>query len=186
MKRYSLVLMMLFSLPVFAGDAPMFRGGPEHLGIFKSPALEKFTKIKWKFHTGGRVISSPTVAGDTLYVGSGDHNFYAVNLADGKAKWKFETGSRIASSAAVSGGLAYFESYDGSFYAIDTATGKPRWTFPVPGERRYAATHLHGAMPEGETMPDPFDFDPSSPVVWNGSVYFGSGNGNITRRPGQG
>lgn len=30
-----------------------------------------------------------------------------------------------------------------------------------------------------ETMPDPFDCFLSSPAVWNGAVYFGSGDGNI-------
>lgn len=28
-------------------------------------------------------------------------------------------------------------------------------------------------------MPDPFDFYLSSPAVWNGAVYFGSGDGNV-------
>ena len=28
-------------------------------------------------------------------------------------------------------------------------------------------------------MPDPFDVYLSSPVVWNGTVYFGSGDGNV-------
>ena len=40
----------------------------------------------------------------------------------------------------------------------------------------HAATHLHGSLPFGETMPDPFDVYLSSPVVWNGAVFFGSGD----------
>jgi outer membrane protein assembly factor BamB len=28
-------------------------------------------------------------------------------------------------------------------------------------------------------MPDPFDVYLSSPAVWNGAVYFGSGDGNV-------
>ena len=46
-------------------------------------------------------------------------------------------------------------------------------------ERRFAAKHLHGAEPAAETMPDPFDFYLSSPIVANGLVYFGSGDTNI-------
>jgi outer membrane protein assembly factor BamB len=41
------------------------------------------------------------------------------------------------------------------------------------------AKHLHGVQPAAETMPDPFDCFLSSPVVWNGATYFGSGDGNI-------
>jgi outer membrane protein assembly factor BamB len=33
-------------------------------------------------------------------------------------------------------------------------------------------------QPVGETMPDPFDCYLSSPVVWQGAVYFASGDGN--------
>ncbi len=89
------------------------------------------------------------------------------------------TKGRIPSSPAVASGMVYFGSYDGFFYAVDAASGKVAWKFRNPGERRFAATHLHGAIPAGETMPDPFDVYLSSPVVWNGGVYFGSGDGNV-------
>jgi eukaryotic-like serine/threonine-protein kinase len=119
------------------------------------------------------------VAGDTVYVGSGDHNLYAINLDAGTLKWKFKTGGRVNSSPAVAGGMVYFGSYDGSFYAVDAATGKVNWKFQTAGERRFAARHLHGAEPATETMPDPFDFYLSSPAIDKGAVYFGSGDGNV-------
>jgi outer membrane protein assembly factor BamB len=75
--------------------------------------------------------------------------------------------------------LVYFDAYDGFFYAVDAGSGQLKWKFETAGERRFAATHLHGATPAAETMPDPFDFYLSSPVVWQGAVYFGSGDGNI-------
>ena len=40
----------------------------------------------------------------------------------------------------------------------DADTGQVKWKFQTDGERRFAGTHLHGAEPAGETMPDPFDF----------------------------
>src|SRR6202035_3340101 len=49
----------------------------------------------------------------------------------------------------------------------------------TPGEHRFTAPHLHGTLPVGEMMPDPFDVYLSSPAVWNGAVYFGSGDGNV-------
>ena len=76
----------------------------------------------------------------------------------GAKKWTFKTESRITSSPAVAAGVVYFGSYDGNFYAVDAATGKEKWKFATPGERRFAATHLHGASPVAEVMPDPFDF----------------------------
>ena len=156
----------------------MFRGNPRHTGVF-APAAASSGQLKWKFHTAGPVLSSPAVVGALLYVGSADHNLYAINLADGTQKWKFKTHGRVSSSPAVSGGLVYFGSYDGTFYAVDAASGQEKWKFLAPGERRFAAKHLHGAEPAEETMPDPFDCYLSSPAVWNGTVYFGSGNGNV-------
>jgi eukaryotic-like serine/threonine-protein kinase len=75
-------------------------------------------------------------------------------------------------------GMVYFESYDGNFYALEAATGQLKWKFQTAGERHYAGTHLHGMQPAAESMPDPWDFFLSSPSVWNGTVYFGSGDSN--------
>ena len=102
-----------------------------------------------------------------------------VDLNSGAMKWKFETRARVVSSPAVAGGLVYFSSYDGWFYAVDALTGKFKWKFKNAGERRFAGTHIHGSLPAAETMPDPFDCYLSSPAVWNGNVYFGSGDGNV-------
>jgi eukaryotic-like serine/threonine-protein kinase len=171
--------MLLSGASAHAADADMFRGNPQHTGVYDAAGVPKFSRLKWKFHTGGAVHSSPAVVGDTVYFGSSDHNFYAVNSESGTQKWKFDTGSRITSSPVVAGGLVYFGSFDGNFYAVDSASGQLRWKFQMAGERRYAGARLHGAEPRAEVMPDPFDFYLSSPVVWNGAVYFGSGDGNV-------
>lgn len=153
----------------------MFRNDLAHSGIYAA-GVSRFNGIKWTFHTQGEVISSPAIVNGVVYVGSNDGNLYAVDQQTGSQKWKFPTGARVTSSPAVANGLVYFSSYDGNFYAIDAATGKLQWKFRNAGERRYAGTHLHGLLPEGESMPDPFDFYLSSPAVWHGAVYFGSGD----------
>lgn len=162
-----------------AQDAPMFRGNLEHSGVYNSAGVPKLNGVKWKFHTNGRVISSPAVANGIVYVGSTDSNLYAVDAASGTLKWKFETGSWVVASPAVEKGVIYFGCYDSSFYAVDAATGQLKWKFQTGGERRYIGKHLHHLEPAAEAMPDPWDFYLSSPSVWNGAVYFGSGDGNI-------
>jgi outer membrane protein assembly factor BamB len=162
----------------FSQDTSMFRNDLAHSGIYAA-GVPRFNGIKWTFHTQGEVISSPAIVNGVVYVGSNDGNLYAIDQQTGSQKWKFPTGARVTSSPAVANGLVYFSSYDGNFYAIDAATGKLQWKFRNAGERRYAGTHLHGLLPEGESMPDPFDFYLSSPAVWHGAVYFGSGDGNI-------
>ena len=172
-------IVLSFCWAALGEDAVMFRGNPRHTGVYEDPGVAKLSSVKWKFHTSGMMIGSPAVVGGVVYVGSTDGNLYAVDAEDGALKWKFNTQSRVPSSPAVAGGVVYFTAYDGNFYAVDAGTGKLKWKFQTGGERRFAAKHLHGMQPAAEMMPDPFDCFLSSPVVWNGAVYFGSGDGNV-------
>jgi outer membrane protein assembly factor BamB len=181
MKRFCLILLFSALLPAFmlAQNSPMFRGDPQHSGIYSAAGVPTFNSVKWKFHTGGRVISSPAVVGGVAYVGSTDCNLYAIDVASGAQKWKFETKGWVVSSPAVGAGVVYSLSYDGNFYAVDAISGQLKWKFATGGERRYAGTHLHYLQPVTERMPDPWDVFLSSPAVWNGAVYFGSSDGNV-------
>ena len=181
-KQRSLIfssLLAYFLLPASAQILPMFRGNLQHTGEYDGAGVPSFTRIKWKFATQGQVISSPAIADGTAYVGSTDGNLYAVDLETGAQRWKFSTHVRITSSPALDNGVIFFESYDANFYALNAANGQLKWKFATAGERRFAGKHLHGSQPEAESMPDPFDFYLSSPAVWNGMVYFGSGDGNV-------
>jgi outer membrane protein assembly factor BamB len=168
----------LFATASFAGTPAMFRGGLAHTGVYAGRAIAA-PQIAWTFETKGRVIGSPTVSDGVAYVGSTDGSLYAVDVKSGAALWKFHTDGRVVSTPAVADAKVFFESYDGNFYAVDAKSGAQAWKFAVPGERRFAAAHLHGQLPAGETMPDPFDFYLSSPAAADGAVYFGSGDGNV-------
>jgi outer membrane protein assembly factor BamB len=174
-----MIFLVACSPAVYGQDAPTFRGNAQHTGVYSAAGITGFSGLKWKFHTNGMVIGSAAVSGESVYVGSTDGSMYAVDAESGKQKWKFDVKSRVVSSPAVSDGAVYFTAYDGNVYAVGTADGQLRWKFKTDGERRFAGKHLHGVQPTSETMPDPFDVYLSSPVVWNGAVFFGSGDGNI-------
>lgn len=179
-RRLALVsLAVLIFQPAMAADAPMFHGNAQHTGVYGGAGTAALGGVKWAFHAKGAFVSSPAVVGDKVFVGSTDGFLYAVNRGAGTLKWKFETKGRVVSSPAVAGGIVYFGSYDSTFYAVDAATGALKWKFATGGERRFAARHLHGSEPAAEMMPDPWDCYLSSPVVSNGKVIFGSGDGNI-------
>src|SRR5882724_11006878 len=169
----------VLSSSAFAQDASMFRGNPRHNGIYDAAGVPQFTRVEWKFHTNGFVLSSPAISAGVLYVGSTDGNLYALDVKSGKEKWKFPAGVRTTSSPAVAGGLVYFESYSGNFIALDITSGQMKWKFQTDGEHRFIAKNIHGGMPAGEADPDPFDIYLSSPTIVDGVVYFGSGDGNI-------
>lgn len=182
MKRFLAgigLFVVVFCCSVWSQDAPMFRGNLQHTGVYSAAGAPNLNGIKWKFHTGGRVISSPAVVDGVVYVGSTDGNLYAIDAVSGTQKWQFETKAWEVSSPAVVSGVVYFLSYDGHFYALDAATAQVKWKFATDGEKHYAGTHLHYLQPAAETMPDPWDFYLSSPCVWNGAVYFGSSDGNV-------
>lgn len=74
-------------------------------------------------------MSSPALANGTVFVGSGDQNVYALDMARGAVKWIFPTGDVVHASPAVVGGVVYIGSWDRNLYAIDAATGKERWRY---------------------------------------------------------
>src|ERR1700682_4373803 len=133
----AVVLFLSQNVPAYSKETSTFRGDLQHTGVYHTGGVAQFTRVKWKFHTHGFVVSSPAVADGVVYVGSNDGNLYAIDAASGKQKWTFRTGSRVDSSPLVANGVAYFGSYDGNFYALDTATGHVKWKFKTGGERRF-------------------------------------------------
>lgn len=156
-----------------------FHGDPAHSGVFAGGGPRQFHRVKWKFATGDRVVSSPVLAEGVIFFGSDDGKVYAVDAETGIQRWAFATRGPAPASPAVSGGMVYFPSYDGRFYAVDARTGRLKWKFSTGGERRFEAKGIHGFQPKNQTIPDPFDVYLSSPVVAEGAVYFGSGDGNV-------
>jgi hypothetical protein len=54
---------------------PQFRGGPEHRAAYCGDPARRVAGALWKFATGGPVESSPAVADEIVYFGSGDGAF---------------------------------------------------------------------------------------------------------------
>jgi len=112
----------------------------------------------WRYETGGRVYSSPAIAGDKLLIGSGDSCLYALNKYDGSLIWKYRTNGPVHSTPEVSNSNVYFSSTDGSLYAVDINTGSLSWRF----------------LSNGERSRDIWDYYISSPKLSNGLVFWGS------------
>ena len=118
-----------FGVPLAADSPwPKFRRDAEQRGA--APFTGARGGPMWSFPTGKGIFSSPVVGGDgTIYVGSADRSFYALN-PDGTQRWRFETGEIIDSAGLLDDqGRVYFGSGDGRLYALDAATGAQRWTF---------------------------------------------------------
>jgi len=180
MKTSSIIAALLALLTGEVCQAQsMFRGNPAHTGVYEGTGPRQFHRIKWKFPTGERIVSSPVWSDGVIYFGGDDGNIYAVDATTGRQIWKQATGGPVPSTPAVVGGTVYAVSYDGKLYALAAETGAVRWKFATGGERRFEAKGLNGLQPRNQTVADPFDVFLSSPVVAQGAVYFGSGDGHL-------
>ena len=177
-SRFAFALVNLFLAQMCLAQS-MFRGNATHTGAYSGSPPRQFHHIKWKFPTGNRIVSSPVIDGKTLCFGGDDGNIYAVDAETGHQIWKHTVGGPVSSTPALANGMVYVNSYDGKFYALNAQTGAVKWKFATGGERRFEAKGLHGMQPKNQTIADPFDIFLSSPVVAQGAVYFGSGDGNL-------
>jgi outer membrane protein assembly factor BamB len=175
----SIILLTIFCAAGFSQAQSMFRGDAAHSGSYSGPVPRQFHRVKWKFATGDRIVSSPVIDNKRIYFGSDDGNVYAVDAETGRQIWKCATKGPVPSSPAVADGIVYATSYDGKLYALNSETGAVKWKFATAGERRFEAKGLDGMQPKNQTIADPFDIFLSSPVAVKNTVYFGSGDGNV-------
>ena len=131
------------------------------------PVLQNLPAVKWKFTTKGSIVGSPTSDGSSIFVGSYDSCFYAIDKNSGAQKWKIRIGGPIASSAILQGDKLYFYGGDGNLHCRDKNTGKLIWNYKT----------LSGALPDRKY--DWPDYYQSSPVMSEGTIYFGSGDGRL-------
>ncbi|WP_460539172.1 outer membrane protein assembly factor BamB family protein [Echinicola sediminis] len=106
--------------------------------IIKVPAetdLNKQIEIALSSIQKGKkeINATPVFDKETLYVGSGDFSFYAMDAKTGKTKWEYPTKGAIYKTAQVSESSVFVLSDDGLLHAVDKQTGMKKWdheTFP--------------------------------------------------------
>ena len=76
-------------------------------------------------------MSSPAVAGGTVYVGSWDDKVYALDAATGHLHWSYEAGDAV-NSPVVAGGIVHVGSFHSTVYALD-ARGLAAWPAAMAG-----------------------------------------------------
>jgi outer membrane protein assembly factor BamB len=107
--------------------------------------------------------SSPALAGDHLYLGSSNHNLYAIDKVTGAIVWTVETGDAIESSPAVAINgdqrIVVVGSNDGNVYFVQDNGGS--YAQPVPAFNAGSAVR-------------------SSPAIGSdGTVYVGADDGRL-------
>jgi len=77
---------------------------------------EKTGKVAWSFPTYNYVYGSPALAQvpgtpPTVYIGSYDEHFYALNARSGKQEWRYAVGGPVPGTATVIGHTVYTSSF---------------------------------------------------------------------------
>ncbi|MDR2964675.1 MAG: PQQ-binding-like beta-propeller repeat protein [Treponema sp.] len=95
--------------------------------------------VRWKIklQDNDEILESlnpPVVMGNTIYFGSHDGNFYALDADSGYMRWVFKSGSRINSIPYADKDQVYFGGKDGKLYALSRSTGEEIWNFSAYGE----------------------------------------------------
>ena len=85
-----------------------------------------------------RIITTPTVSGDIVYVATSDNYVRAWSLSQKKENFSFAAGGPISGTILAGGGLIYFGADDGLLHALDSRSGKIAWQRRV-GTVRFAA-----------------------------------------------
>lgn len=129
---------------------PMFRHDLSHTGFSTSDAPSSNDTL-WIYETRHQIMSSPAVFEGVVFIGSYDHNLYALNATTGLLIWKYETDGTIFSSPSVENGKVFVSSSDGRLYALNASTREYIWSFEFWG------------------------LGHSSPAVVNSKVFIGSG-----------
>lgn len=80
----------------------------------------------------GAAKGSPSIYGDTLYVGSDDARFAAYDRHTGAQLWEHNiegTSQGIHGSPALSTEMVYIGAYNGTIYAYDRESGEQMWSY---------------------------------------------------------
>ena len=156
-------------------------------------------KVEWTYDFKDKVVASPIIKDDILYVGDCDGDFYALNISselndeDHDTVWEANLPDPIKSTATIKDNTVYVGCDDGYVYALDN-NGDEKWTYklgdkisssPIIAEDtvyvgstngKLVALDLSGGEKWTYTTADKIV---SSPAYVNDTVIFGSEDGNL-------
>ena len=131
--------------------------------------FDKLPVVQWRFKIKQPIFSSPVISEGMVYISGLDSTLYALELTTGNVKWKLKTNGEIRSTVVIEGTKVFLLGGNGVLSCIDKNTGKPIWRSVFDNTALFLAERRY----------DFADYFHSSPVVHDGILYFGTGNGRF-------
>jgi len=118
----------LWTTPVVEGDVIYVSTFDGHIYTLST---EAGNLLPWNFEAEVGFVSSPMLYEDTIFVGSFNHELYAIKIGSDKPLWKFSPpgGNWFWATPVVKDGVVYAGCLDGKIYAITAETGEQLWGF---------------------------------------------------------
>ncbi|PWT89742.1 MAG: hypothetical protein C5B54_08420 [Acidobacteria bacterium] len=187
------------------GDWPLhwasFKGNPLRTNLIPRITLSatgKTLKEIWKARIG-EIWASPVMAGESLFVGSADGNFYSVDAQTGNVIWKLNLAARVESTACINGVLAYVGTDLGNLHAVNIKNGSVKWkkslgeyvrSSPICDENHVYVGSINPTRKTGMLWALSKDSGSviwkkqigpvfSSPAIEEGEIFIGSDDGNF-------
>ncbi len=136
------------------GDWPTYGYDNARTRFAPEIALRPPFRTKWQWHPGDLLEFPPSIWQNRLYVAT-EHGFiYCLRAPDRSTKWRHKVSGQIASTPTIAKGKVYVTTFEHGLLVYDGLTGRKLWSFA-----------------SGSTE--------SSPLVWDGMVYFGDRAGRV-------
>ena len=97
-------------------------------GVVKALNLQDGQPL-WTYTTGGKVFSTPAIAGNRVVIASTDNNVYCLDLKTGKKLWSHAAERSIVASPTIEGGRVFIGGSDGTFRALSLQNGSLLWDY---------------------------------------------------------
>ncbi len=157
------IISTLSMMNVFA-QPNMFKGTADHLNSYGVNSNIVFGEQAWKFNANAPIRSTAVCDKNTVYFGSSNNLFYALDKSSGEIKWKFNSGYAIESSPALYNNAVFFSDNKQTLYSLNAVTGKQNWKIDF-----------------GKSLPYDwaFDYYYSSPTIVGNRLFIGIKDGFV-------
>ena len=135
------------------------------------PELPKGPDPRWTAVLAAPIWAPAALRDGFAYVGTGGGVFHAVSLADGKIAWTFPAGKAIHGEALATDDAVFFVCDLGFLFKLDRKTGAEVWRYDLDDAR------VPRILPHPSV--DGFDHSAPRPVLADGVLYVGSGDGGL-------
>lgn len=142
--------------------------------------------VLWSTQLEG-IVSGPTVAGDSVAVGTNASHIVLLKQADGSKRWQARVSSDVLSKPAIANNKVIVKTIDGNLYAFDSRNGEKIWVVdhgsPSLILKASSSPVIMGQLilvgfSDGKLDAVDINF---GHVIWQRSIAYASGSSDVER-----